>query len=124
MAYGTFLKFHHKIDIYSKTTQVNAAGQRSVTFEFSETIPVFAQQSSSESLNNPYVANFEQMDLFVPKQYLDKISYSIRLKDLKDRYNNIIDESYFEIIAIQKKMQFSGKVHHITIGAKKVVEND
>ena len=95
MAYGTFLKFHHKIDIYSKITTVNAAGQRSVDFQFSETIPVFAQQSSSESLNSPYIANFEQLDLFVPKQYLDKISYSIRLKDLKDRYNNMIDESYF-----------------------------
>jgi hypothetical protein len=124
MAYGTFLKFHHRIDIYSKTTEVSAAGQRSVSFVFSESIPVFAQQSSSESLNNPYVANFEQLDLFVPKEYLDKVSYSIRLKNLKDRYNNVIDGSFFEVISIQKKMQFNGKVHHITIGAKKVVEND
>lgn len=123
MSHGTFLKFHHNIDIYSKTTTVNAAGQRFVTFSFSKTIPVFAQQASSESMNQPYIANFEQLDLFIPKNYIDEISYSIRLKDLKDRYNNTIDSSFFEIISIQKKMQFNGKVHHIVVGTKKVVED-
>jgi hypothetical protein len=123
MSYGTFIKFHHKIDIYSKITTVNAAGQRYVTFTYKKTIPVFAQQSSSESLNQPYIANFEQLDLFVPKNYIDDISYSIRLRNLKDRYGNMIDSSFFEIIAIQKKMQFTGKVHHIVVGTKKVVED-
>jgi len=123
MAQGTFLKFHHRIDVYAKTTTVNAAGQRAVTFAKSKTIPVFAQWTQSDIVNQPYIANFEQLDIFVPKNNVSDISYDIRLKDLKDRYGNTIDASYYEVIGIQKKMQFNGKVHHLVVGLRRVVED-
>lgn len=123
MAYGTFLKFHHRIDIYAKTSTVNAAGQRAVTFAFSKTIPVFAQWTQSDIVNQPYLGNFEQLEIFVPKDNVADLSYDMRFKNLKDRYTNVIDSSYYEVIGIQKKMQFNGKVHHAVVGLRRVVED-
>ena len=123
MSYGTFLKFHHKIDLYKKTTVVSVAGQRTVTFSMDIEVPVMAQWSQSDIVNQPYLANFEQLDIFVPKDYVDLISFNNRFKDLKDRYGNIIDSSYYEVMGIRKRMQFNGKVHHSVISLKRIVED-
>lgn len=123
MAYGTFLKFHHKIDIYNKTVTVNAAGQRAVVFTLNKTIPVFAQWTQSDIVNEPYLGNFEQLEIFVPKNNVSDLSYDMRFKDLKDRYGNTLDASYYEVIGIQKKMQFNGKIHHAVVGLRRVVED-
>lgn len=123
MSYGTFLKFHHKIDIYAKTVTVNAAGQRAVAFAFSKSIPVFAQWTQSDIVNQPYLGNFEQLEIFVPKNNISDLSYEIRFKNLKDRYGTTIDSSYYEVVGIQKKMQFNGKVHHCVVGLRRVVED-
>lgn len=123
MAYGTYLKFHHRIDIYVKTSTTNAAGQRAVTFAFSKTIPVFAQWTQSDIVNQPYLGNFEQLDIFVPKNNVSDLNYNMRFKNLKDRYGNIIDSSYYEVIGIQKRMQFNGKVQHAIVGLRRVVED-
>jgi len=123
MSYGTYLKFHHRIDIYAKTTTTNAAGQRAVVFAYSKTIPVFAQWTQSDIVNQPYLGNFEQLDIFVPKNNVSDLSYGVRFKDLKDRYGNVIDGSYYEVMGIQKRMQFNGKVQHAIVGLRRVVED-
>jgi hypothetical protein len=123
MSYGTYLKFHHRIDIYAKTTTTNAAGQRAVAFAYSKTIPVFAQWTQSDIVNQPYLGNFEQLDIFVPKDNVSDLSYGVRFKDLKDRYGNVIDGSYYEVMGIQKRMQFNGKVQHAIVGLRRVVED-
>lgn len=122
MTFGSFLKFHQNIDIYWKLQEVNAAGQRVHNFVYRDTIPVFAQWSSSQNLNNPYVANYEELDIFVPKDYIDFFDYNCRFKSLKDRLGNVIDDSFFNVVSIEKRMQFSGKVHHLAVRLRKVVE--
>lgn len=124
MSYGTFLKFHHKVDIFNKRREVNAAGQRYATLHYDCTIPVFAQWTQSNIINQPYQGSIEDLQFFVPKDHLDKISYEIRFKNIKDRYDNIIDSSYYEVIGIEKKMQFSGKVHHFVVSVKRVIEDN
>lgn len=122
MTFGSYLKFHQTIDIYFKTPTVSAAGQRVHTFQYRDTIPAFAQWSTVQNLNNPYVANFEEVDLFIPKDYIDFFDYNCRFKNLKDRYGNIIDSAFFDVVAIEKRMQFSGKVHHLFVRLRRVVE--
>lgn len=124
MSHGTFLKFHHTVDVYKKTTVLSAAGQRTVTFAYDQTIPVFAQWVQSDIVNQPYLASYNQLEIFVPKNFYSVVNFDVRLKDVKDRYNNIIDSSYFEVMGIQKKMQFNGKVHHAVVALRKVVENN
>lgn len=123
MASGTFIKFHHRIDIYAKTTTINAAGQKAVAFAYSKTIPVFAQWVQSDIVNQPYLADLQQLDIFVPKNNVGDVTFDIRCKDIKDRYGNLIDGAYYEVIGIQKKMQFNGKVHHSFVSLRKVVED-
>lgn len=123
MANGTFIKFHHRIDIYAKTTTINAAGQKAVAFVYSKTIPVFAQWVQSDIVNQPYLADLQQLDIFVPKNNIDDVTFDIRCKDIKDRYGNLIDGAYYEVIGVQKKMQFNGKVHHSFVSLRKVVED-
>jgi hypothetical protein len=124
MSHGTFLKFHHYVDIYSKQRNTNAAGQRKASLSYLCTIPVMAQWTQSNIINQPYQGSFEDIELFVPKDYLYRISYEIRFKNIKDRYDNIIDDSYYDVIGIEKKMQYSGKVHHFVVSIKKVIEDD
>ena len=66
----TYLRFPHKIGIYTKATTTNSAGQRVTTFTF----------------------------------------------------DSDIKAGPFEIINIDKKMGFNGKVNHILLTARKVVE--
>lgn len=122
MTFGTFLKFHHTADIFWKMAGTNNAGQRVHTFTYRDTIPVLAQWSNSQNLNNPYIANYEELDLFIPKDYIDFFDYNCRFKNVKDRYGNVIDGDYFDIISIEKRMQFSGKVHHLVVRLRRVVE--
>jgi hypothetical protein len=123
MSFGTYIKFHHSIDVYLKHRTLNAAGQRYATLSYSETIPVFAQWSQSSIVNQPYQGTIDQLELFIPKNYIEKVNYEIRFKDLKDRYGNVIDSSYYEVMGIEKRMQFSGKVHHSVVSLKRVIED-
>lgn len=123
MSYGTFIKFHHTIDLYKKVETISPAGQKLHSLSYVETIPCFAQWSSSYALNNPYVANVEQLDIFVPKDFLRFLNYDVRFKNIKDRYGELIEDSYYEVTGIEKKMQFTGKLNHAKVSLKKVVEN-
>jgi len=123
MAYGTFSKFHHTIELFSKEETVSAAGQRKHSFVYKDTIPAHAQWDFGENMNSPYIANFEELNIFVPKDYLSIINYNFRVKNIKDRFGNIIDSSYFDILSIQKAMQYNGKIHHVVLVIRKVIEN-
>ena len=46
MSNGTFLKLPHEIDVYTKTTTVNAAGQRATTYALAGTIKALYQAMS------------------------------------------------------------------------------
>lgn len=122
MTFGTFLKFHQNMDIYWKTPTVNAAGQKVHSFAYRNTIPVFAQWTSVQNMNNPYISNVEELEIFIPKEYISYFDYNARFKNLKDRYDNIIDDGFFDITSIEKRMQYSGKVHHLVVRLRRVVE--
>ena len=123
MTYGTFFKFHHTIELFSKQETVSPAGQLKHSFVFKDAIPAIVEYERIENLNSPYIANFDEINILIPKNFIDIINYNLRIKNIKDRYSNIIDSSYFDILSINKKMQYSGKVHHIVIRARKVVES-
>jgi len=124
MSFGTFIRFQHSIDIYTKKRTTNASGQRYATLHYARTIPVHAQWVQSNIINQPYMGSMENLQLFVPKNYINNVDYEMRFKNLKDRYGDIIDDSYYEITGIEKKMQFSGKVHHTVVYVKRVIEDN
>ena len=122
MSYGTFMKFHHTVDIYWKQSNTTPAGQKLHSFEYKDTLPCLASWQSSQNVNNPYIANIDELTLYIPKDFTKYINYVLRFKNVKDRYSENIDSSFFDVTAINKKMQYNGKVHHYVITLRKVVE--
>lgn len=123
MSEGTFLRFYHKADIYKRTVVVNDAGQRTLTYSFLETIPVVFQAMASERRTGPYIANIDEYQMYVPYKYNEYISYDYQVNNIIDRYGNVLETGPMEIIAIQKKMGFSGRLHHIFVTIRRAVES-
>lgn len=123
MSYKTYLRFYHTISIHSKTVTTNAAGQQVYTYSLVQTIPAVFQSNSSERRVSPYIDNIDEFQFYVSHQHADNISYDNRILDIYDRYNNLIETGPLEITNIEKKMGFGGKLHHLFITARKVVEH-
>lgn len=123
MSAKTFLRFYHKIDIYTKTIVVNEAGQKTISFSKAATIPAVFQSSSSERRVAPYIDNIDDYQFYVSYQDAAYISYNNRILNVKDRYGNVLETGPLEITNIEKKMGFGGRLHHIFITTRKVVEH-
>lgn len=123
MASKTFLVFPHKIDIYQRTTSTNAAGQKTYTYAKSATIEALFQGQSSERRIAPYVDNIDEYQFYIPYKYAQYISYNNRIQGIKDRYGNLIEAGPLEIVNIQKQMGFGGRLHHLYVSSRFVVEH-
>lgn len=123
MAYRTYLKFHHKCDIYSRTITTNAAGQKVGSFTVSNSAtPCFFQTVASERRVAPYIDNVDEFELIIPHPYSSYLSYGGRIQNVVDRYGNVIEAGPFEIIEISKRTGFNGKVSHVLVRIRLIVE--
>lgn len=124
MSHGTFLRFVHRCDVYSRSITVNSAGQKYPSFTLQKaSVPCEFQNGSSERRIAPYVDNVDQFQLIVPKDFVSFFVYPSRVKNIRDRYGNVIYPGEFELINIDKKTGFNGKVNHIIASIQLVVEN-
>lgn len=124
MANGTFIRFVHNADVYTKTTTVNVAGQRAVVFDLTTTLPCLLQTSATENRVSPYVENIDEYIFYFSHQDSSYIDYNNRLTNIQDRTGAVIEAGTLEITSIKKQPGFSGKIHHIIVKARLVVEND
>ena len=79
--------------------------------------------NATERKLSPYIADVDEYQFYIPWQYNSIITYKSRILNVKDRYGNILETGPLEITEIEKKTSFSGKLHHILITARRVVEN-
>jgi hypothetical protein len=122
MSEKTYLRFPHKIGVYTKSVEVNNAGQRVTTFVYNSDIKALFQSVSSERRIAPYNANIDEFQFYISHTNSLLADYGNRIENVRDRYSNVIEAGPFEIINIEKKMGFNGKVNHILLTARKVVE--
>lgn len=123
MSNGVYLKLPHKIDVYIKTSTTNAAGQRTMTYSKSGTIQAQYQAVSSDKRTFPYVENIDEVEFYISYKDLQYASYSNRIQNIVDRYGNVIEAGPVEIINIHKQTGLNGKVRHVLLTCRKVVEN-
>ena len=123
MSNGTFLKLPHKIDVYTKTISVNAAGQRATTYTLSGTVKALYQAMSSERRVAPYTDNIDEIEFYISYKDASYASYSNRIKNVVDRYGNVIEIGPVEIVNIHKQLGLNGKVRQVLLTCRKVVEN-
>lgn len=123
MSARTYLRFYHKIDVYTKTVSTNDAGQKTIAFTKTATIPAVFQANSSERRVVPYIENIDEYQFYVSYQDAQYISYNNRIYNVVDRYGNVLEVGPLEIVNIEKKLGFSGRLHHVFINTRRVVEN-
>jgi hypothetical protein len=118
MSNGTFLKLPHEIDVYTKTTTVNAAGQRATTYALAGTIKALYQAMSSERRTYPYTDNIDEIEFYISYKDAAYASYSNRIRNVV-----VIEVGPVEIVNIHKQIGFNGKVRQVLLTCRKVVEN-
>ena len=122
MAYQTYMKFPQRIDVHTLTEQTSAAGQVVKTYYYSETISAMMMPGGHDRQVSPYVKDAEQYHIHVPKQFNGVITYGSRLFNIRDNGGTVIEAGPLEVLSIMKWTGPSGKLHHLHITAKAVVE--
>jgi hypothetical protein len=122
MSQGTYLRFPHKISVYTRTTSTNDAGQRTVDFTLASNVKAYFQSVSSERRIAPYTANIDEFQFYISHKDQLYADYGNRIQNVVDRYSNVIEAGPFEIINIEKKIGFNGKVTHVLLTTRRVIE--
>lgn len=124
MAHGTFQRFHQFCDIFGRVVTTNPAGQKVGSFSSIKTsVPCYFQSVSGERRISPYVDHVDEYRIVFSHIYQEYVSYDYRIKNIKDRYGNIVYEGPFEIFQINKMMGFNGKVNLLDVTLRLAVEN-
>jgi len=123
MSNGTFLKLPHEIDVYTKTTTANAAGQRTTAYTKAATIKALYQAMSSERRTYPYTDNIDEIEFYISYKDATYASYNNRIRNVVDRYGNVIEAGPVEIINIHRQVGLNGKVRQVLLTCRKVVED-
>lgn len=123
MSNGIYLKLPHKMDIYTKTITTSVAGQRTVEYSKSATIRTFFQPIASERRVSPYIDNIDEYQFYVSYKDNQYITYENRIQNITDRFGSVIYTGPIEIVNIVKQPGFNGKIRHIQLVGRVVVEN-
>lgn len=116
------MKFPQQIDVHILTEKTSAAGQVVKTYFYKETINAFMMPGSHERDVSPYVKDVDQYHIHVPKQFDGAVTYGSRLFNVRDNGGTVIEAGPLEVLSIMKWTGPSGKLHHLHITAKVVVE--
>lgn len=123
-----YVRYNQTADVYTKSVQVNDAGQKYYSFTFDSTIPVIAispedQFSAGAKVRTaPYQDFIPVLQLIVPGEYANVVITTSRISSIKDREGNVLETGPFEIITIQPKFGWNGKKHHLVASLRTVVE--
>lgn len=123
MAHQTYLRYHQKCDVYGRTTATNAAGQEVASFAITSSgVPCIYNPVYSERRVQPYLADIEEIRLVIPHPYANLFDYGDRVRDISDRYGNVIEAGPYEIVEVLKSTGWNGKLSYITVQLRLVVE--
>lgn len=123
MSNGIFINLPHKIDVYTKTTSVNAAGQQTTSYTKAGTIKALYQSMSSERRTYPYVANIDEVEFFISYKDAAYANYNNKIQNVVDRFGNTIVSYPVEIVNIDRRIGYNGKVRMILLTCRKITEN-
>lgn len=134
---GSWIRYVHTVDIYTKTVTENAAGQKFPTWVYSDTVPCFYVPISSRERQSPTYENRNRDQFYIPAYdntgKLLNITYDMRLKNVKDRRGYILrgdstdaslgeSSEYYDIYSILKHTGWGGKLRFYQIVGLTAVE--
>jgi hypothetical protein len=117
-----YTTFAHRCDIWAKTQTANRAGQLAASWSIeSSRIKCHYIPRVAVTRTKPTAEETETVTIFLPPD--TEVAYGSRLYNIVDRYGNVIEEGPMEINAILKQPGFGGKIHHLALKAKRVIES-
>ena len=120
----SMMRFTNRVDIYSQTYLTNDMGQKvskwNLTQEAVKCLFVADRTTTSIRITpNQIEANY----FLFYFNYDAPIDYGLRLKNVTNSTRNeSIDNSWLQVIQIDKEMSYSGKVQYLSVRAKSVIE--
>jgi hypothetical protein len=118
---NSYIRFNFRADIWSRSSSVNAAGQKKHTWtSTSASVPCIFKDEMSTIRTEPTVETMATMKLIFPKTV--SVNDSQRIYNIKDRMGNIIEPGPMEIIGVQSQQGFQGKNRSTTCLLRRVFE--
>lgn len=119
---ATYSVLRHKVNLYSKSSAENSAGQKAATW----TLAVTSQKCHyvpriAITRTKPTYEETESVTMIFPANA--SITYGTRFYNLVDRFGNVIEAGPMQVDAILKHAGYSGKIHHLAVTAKRVIES-
>lgn len=112
----------HRSDLYIKSTVVNSAGQKSPTWTLSSSdIKCHYVPRSSDTRTSPTQEEWDDIWMMFPADC--GITYQHRIYNIHDKFGNVIEAGPLEVNGLLRQPGFSGRVHHIAVKVRRVVES-
>ena len=120
----SFIRFNNRVDIYSQTYLTNDMGQKVASWNLTEQAIKCLYLADRASAGIRITPNQTEANYFLFYfNYDAPIDYGLRLKNVTNSLRNeTIEDSWLQIIQIDKEMSYSGKVQYFSIRAKSVIE--
>lgn len=120
----SYIRFAHKVDLYTKITTTNDMGQKKAAWNLSVNgqICSYVPSGSSAAIRiTPSVEEADYCTVYFPHDA--DINYSTRFKDLRVIVGeDVIVSRWMQIIQIDKHISFSGQLQHLQVRLKSVIE--
>jgi hypothetical protein len=118
------IPFAHKIDVYSRVSTRNDMGQENASWNLqteNQYCSYVPSASSTAIRTSPTIEEADYFTIFFPHDA--NISYTTRLKNLRVAVGGeSIDSRWLQIMQIDKHVGFSGRIQHIQVRVKTVIE--
>jgi hypothetical protein len=119
-----FMPMKHSADIYSKTTATSPAGQKKASWSLESESVVCAFLPKDQKVINFLIDKTYGYDQNLHFFFLSNanIDFSKRLKNIKNNFGEILEAGPIEITSIVKCPAPSGKINHIEVSGRRVIE--
>ena len=117
------MRFPHMVDVHFYSESESASGQVVPDYCFSRTINAHVAPVGTVRKTAPYVTENAEYGVHIPRHFEDKITYDSRLYNIRDSHGNVLEAGPLEIVSIVKRPGYSGRLNHLHVKARVVVES-
>lgn len=119
-----FVRFVHKVDVYTKVSTTNDMGQLHATWTLTQQDVRCFYVRARASTDIRIEPSTVETDYYL--LYLDHdidIDYNARFKNIRTYIGDeLINDDWIQIVQIDKEVSFSGKIQYLQVKVKNVIE--
>jgi hypothetical protein len=119
-----FIRFVHKVDLYTKVSSTNDMGQLHASWNlFEQDIECFYVRARASTDIRIEPSTVETDYYLIYFNHDAPIDYNTRFKNIRTYVGNeVISNDWIQIIQIDKEISFTGRVQYLQVKVKNVIE--